>query len=71
MTEWERRETLGATGVVIMGTLIVDLVPPSMMTHGITTSGVIGAMWKMTKDIVTPSGGMWRKELSLPGVHRV
>ena len=56
--------------MVIMGTLIVDPVPPIAMTHGITASGVIGVMWKMTKDIVTPSGQMWGKELSLPDVHR-
>ena len=41
--------------MVIIGTLIVDPVPPITMTHGITVSGVIGVMWKMTKDIVTSS----------------
>ena len=29
-----------------------------------------GVIWKMTKAIVTPSGQMWGKDLSLPGVHR-
>ena len=56
--------------MVIMGTLIVDPVPPITMTHGITESGVIGVMWKMTKDIVTHSGQMWGKKLSLPGMLR-
>ena len=70
MTDWERREALGATDMVIMRTLIVNPVPPITMTHGITVSGVIEVMWKMTKDIVTPSGYIWGKELPLMGVHR-
>ena len=41
MTDWERR------GMVVMGTLIVDPVPPITMTHRITTSGVIGVMWEI------------------------
>ena len=71
MTDWERCEALGATYMVIMGTLIVNPDPPITMTHGNTASGVIGVMWKMTKDIVTPSGQIWGKELSLPGVYRL
>ena len=54
--------------MVIMGTLIVNPDPPITMTHRITVSGVIGVMWNMTKDIVTPSGQMCGKKLSLPGV---
>ena len=54
MTDWERREALGGDRYGYYGTLIVDPVPPITMTHRITASGVIGVMWKMTKDIVTP-----------------
>ena len=56
--------------MVIMGTLIVDPIPPITLSHVITETGMIGVMWKMTKDIVTPSGQMWGNKLSLAGVLR-
>ena len=67
-TNWERCEALGETVMTIMGTLTVDPDPPITMTQGITESGVIGVMWKMTMDIMTPSRQVWRKKLSLSGV---
>ena len=53
--------------MAIMGSLTVDPMPP-ITTQGITRSGVIGVMWKMAMNIMTPSKRMWRKNLSLSGV---
>ena len=46
------------TDMVIMGISIVDPDLPIMMTPGITVSGVIGVILRMTRHIVTlPRGG--------------
>ena len=59
--DWKRREALGSDGY----DYYEDFGHPIMMTPGITESGMIGAILRIPKDIMTLSRAKWRTILAL------